>query len=366
MKIAMIDPAAFTLHYDVPLCEALAAEGHDVTLYTTTFAHGPMPEANGFSMVEWFYQRNVPDFVPRRIARGLQHWFDMRRLARHLVRQQYDVVHVQWSVVNRIDVAVWKALPLPVVFTAHNSVGRPDDALGREALTAFDAVVAHSEFGAQGLREHYDLKAVWQVPIGAYDTYTKMADPEAPPVQLGDGPVVVLTGLLRAYKGVDVLLAAWPRVRAAVPDAQLLIAGRPVDVDLPETAPKGAFILPRFLDEPEYAWVLRRAAIVCLPYTKIDMSAVMFSAIALGRPMLLSGVGGFREFDGRGAEFVEPGNAGALAAALIALLGDEARRDELAAQAATAAVEHYSWSAIARKYGTYYAGLCKDAPSSQL
>lgn len=357
MKVAVVDPAAYSLVYDVPLCEALAREGHDVTLFTTTFAHGPMPEARGFSLVEWFYQRRIP-LLPRRIARGVQHVSDMRRLSRHLVREGFDIVHVQWSVVDRVDVQVWRRCPLPVVFTAHNSVGRTSDSLGCDELRVFDAVVAHSRFGADGLREQCGLDEVWHVPIGSYDAYAELAAPEVVPVELGSGPVVALTGLLRDYKGVDVLLDAWPTVRAAVPDAQLVIAGRPVDVALPETPPDGATIIPRFLDEAEYAWLLRRADVVCLPYTKIDMSGVLFSAIALGRPMLLSDVGGFGEFDGRGAAFARPGDAADVAMQLIALLTDPSRREALAAEAVRAAREHYSWDAIGRTYTQRYADVC--------
>lgn len=361
MKIAVIDPAAYSLEYDVPLCESLAAAGHDVTLYTATFAHGPMPVAHGYRQVEWFYQRRVPG-LRRRHARALQHPFDMWRLRRELVREGYDVVHVQWSVVDRFDVPFWRRLPLPVVFTAHNALPREggSESLSGERLRAFDAVVAHSAWGAAGLGERYDLPRLWHVPIGSYDAYAAQPDPPEPPVALSTGPVVALTGLLRPYKGVDVLLAAWPQVREIVPDAQLVIAGRPMGIALPAHPPDGAQVLPRFLSEQEYAWLLRRADLVCLPYTAIDLSGVLFSAIALGKPMLLSDAGGFAEFVGQGAELVAPGDIDALAAAIARLLRDPARLAELAAEAQRAADEVYSWEAIAARYSQLYPQLLAD------
>jgi glycosyltransferase involved in cell wall biosynthesis len=356
VKIAMVDPAAFTLPYDTELCAALAREGHDVTLFTTRFAHGEMPAADGFKLVEWFYQRSIPG-LPRRIARGVQHPFDMRRLARHVVDAGFDIVHVQWSVIDRVDVRTWKALPLPVVFTAHNSVGRANDGLDCAALREFDAVVAHSQFGADGLRAQCGLPNVWQVAMGAFEGFRDCADPAQLPVQLDDGPVVALTGLLRPYKGVDTLLEAWPAVRDHISNAQLVIAGRPMGVDLPDPAPTGVHLVPRFLDDEEYAWVLKRADLVCLPYTAIDLSAVLFSALAVGTPVVLSDVGGFGEFVGQGAELVPPSDPAALADTLVRLLQDPARRTELADEARVAAQERYSWSAIGAAYTSHYASL---------
>jgi glycosyltransferase involved in cell wall biosynthesis len=45
------------------------------------------------------------------------------------------------------------------------------------------------------------------------------------PLSRGDGPRVVFVGKLIVSKGVDLLIAAWPLVRAAHPDAKLQIAG---------------------------------------------------------------------------------------------------------------------------------------------
>jgi glycosyltransferase involved in cell wall biosynthesis len=84
---------------------------------------------------------------------------------------------------------------------------------------------------------------------------------------------------------------------------------------------------------------------------------VLFSAIAMGRPLVLSDVGGFSEFAGQGAELVPPGDAAALAETLAALLRDDARREQLAGEARTAGRDRYSWSAIARQYGELYPEL---------
>lgn len=355
MRIAIVDPAAYSLPYDVALCEALSDEGHDVTLFTTKFAHGPMPTAKNFRIVEWFYRRKMWP-LPRRISRGLQHIPNMQRLRRHLIRKKFDVVHVQWSVVDSFDVAFWKNVKLPTVFTAHNAVPREGkgESLDYEQLSAFDAVVVHSSFGEAGIRDHVELPNLWKIPHGALDTYRTVGNPPSPPLRLTDGPVVAMIGLLRPYKGVDVLLSAWPEVRAAVPNAQLVLAGRPMGIDLPQRFPEGVSTLLRFVQEEEFAWILRRADVVCLPYTAIDLSGVLFSALALGKPLVLSGVGGFQEFAGDGALLVEPGNKTQLAETLISILGDPAMQQTLSEQAQRAADELYSWKAIARAYTKQY------------
>jgi 2-polyprenyl-6-methoxyphenol hydroxylase-like FAD-dependent oxidoreductase len=49
MRIALVDPLAYTPPYDHALATALAEEGHDVTLLTSRFPHGsaPVPERYG-------------------------------------------------------------------------------------------------------------------------------------------------------------------------------------------------------------------------------------------------------------------------------------------------------------------------------
>jgi glycosyltransferase involved in cell wall biosynthesis len=367
VKIAIVDPAAYSLPYDVALCEALADRGHEVTLYTTTFAHGPMPEAHGFQIVEWFYQKNPMRLAAlgakvRRALRAMQHPKNLRRLLRTLNARHVDIVHVQWLVAPRYDAAAYgRLVDAPTVLTVHNATPRKDAApLNAEYLREFSALIAHSDAGARNLESVVvgDGNLITRIPHGAFDMYRSARNPIEDPIDMDpDAPTVVLAGLLRPYKGVDVLLRAWPSVLEHVPNAQLAIAGRPMGIELPNPLPSRVYTLPRFLDEREFAWLLHRADVVCLPYTSIDLSGVLFGALALGRPMVLSNVGGFAEFEGHGAVLVPPGDSDAVADALVAVLTDRELRERLAAESAAAADADYSWERIAEMHEQLYERL---------
>ncbi|MCW2962530.1 MAG: glycosyl transferase group 1 [Thermoleophilia bacterium] len=353
MRVAIVDPASWSLAYDEPLAASLARAGCEVTLYCTRSAHGveSPAEVPGLKVDEWFYRPGYGlGVLPRRLGRAIRHPLDLSKLVRHL-RTNADVVLVQWMPGRRVDARAWAQLAkdVPVLFTAHNAQER-DKATDAELLQGFSAVIAHSDGGAATLRE-VGLTNVWRMTIGAYDQYARMPDPATLPADIpADAPLAVFAGLLRDYKGVDVLLDAWPAVVDRVPDARLIIAGRPVDVELPAVAPAGATILPRFVSEEELGWLLRRAQVCVLPYRKIDMSGVAVSALACGTPLVASDVGGLGEYAGRGALLVPPGDATALAEALIEVLGSPERQEELAREAREAVAEHYSWDGIAAQY----------------
>ena len=48
MRVAVVDPQAFTPPYDDELCRALSAAGADVELLTARFTHGEAPVAHGY------------------------------------------------------------------------------------------------------------------------------------------------------------------------------------------------------------------------------------------------------------------------------------------------------------------------------
>jgi glycosyltransferase involved in cell wall biosynthesis len=364
VKVAIIDPASWSLAYDAPLGTALARAGCRVTLHCTRSPHGAeaMARAEGFVVEESFYRSGYGlGVLPRRLGRAIQHPLDLAKLARRL-RRDADVVMVQWLPGRGVDARAWARLAqeLPVTFTAHNAQER-DNAVDPDLLRGFSAVIAHSEGGARVLRDA-GVDEVWQMRLGAYTQYAQAPDPDVLPLDLPeDAPLVVLPGLLRDYKGVDVLLAAWPRVHEQLPQARLVIAGRPMGIDLPDDPPAGATIIPRFVSEQELGWLLRRASVCCLPYRRIDMSGIAASALACGTPLVLSDVGGLAEYVGRGGVTVPPGDHEALARELVAVLSDRQRLQQLAAEARQAIADVYSWDAIAREYVERLAALVTAA-----
>jgi glycosyltransferase involved in cell wall biosynthesis len=89
-----------------------------------------------------------------------------------------------------------------------------------------------------------------------------------------------------------------------------------------------------------------------------SLSNVILEAMAAGLPVVAFDVGGNSELvnDERGA-LVPPGNEEQFAAALQALLGSEARRQELGANARKFVQEHFSLDRVRARYEELYQGL---------
>jgi glycosyltransferase involved in cell wall biosynthesis len=172
-------------------------------------------------------------------------------------------------------------------------------------------------------------------------------------------PVVLCPGLIRPYKGIDLLLEAWREQRGA----ELWIAGRPMmDVSsLIARAPTGTRFLTRYLTDGELVALLRRADLVVLPYREIDQSGMLFAALALGVPLLLSDAGGFPEVAATGAAVTFPsGDSAALGRRLRELLDDPDRLGRMREAAARAPSGPYSWSAIAQRTLDLYAEISRS------
>jgi len=116
--------------------------------------------------------------------------------------------------------------------------------------------------------------------------------------------------------------------------------------------------VPRFIGDDELPAYFKRADLVVLPYREIDQSGVLFTALAFGKPLLLSDVGGFPEIAATGAARTFPaGNAGALRDALRELLADKQARSALANRARELADGEYSWQRIGQRTLALYESL---------
>ncbi len=371
MRVQLVDPPAFTPPYDHALASALARGGAEVELITSRFAYGAVPDPDGYVRRELFYRRAVgaAGSRTRRLSKLAGHVPDMLRYRR--AAADADVVHFQWLTAPVLDVALLP--PRPLVLTAHDLLPREPRpgqlAAQRRLLQRVDAVVVHSEYGRGQLVNGLGLDAA-RVHVIHHGAFTHAVNgPRAPlPAELsapGGGisgrPVVLFAGLLRPYKGLDTLLRSWRRVTGA----ELWIAGRPMmDLGpLRELGGDGVRWVPRFVSDGELGALLARADVVVLPYARtqrFDQSGVLATAMAFGKAVVVTDIGGFSEIAAAGAaRLVAPDDPEALGGALAALVADPAERERLGAGALAAARGPYSWDAAARATLALYARITR-------
>jgi glycosyltransferase involved in cell wall biosynthesis len=227
--------------------------------------------------------------------------------------------------------------------------------LDRRLADRMDAVIVHTRHGAELLGGG---EKVHVIPHGAFEHLTHQADELPLPPELAEieRPVVLYVGVVRPYKGVDVLVEAFQQVE----DAELWVVGRPLGVSmerLRRLAPPGRVrFVGRYVTDAELPAFFRRADVVALPHRNVDVSGVLFAGLAFGKAMVMSDVGGFRELvaDHGAGLLVPPGDSGALATAIGGLLADPEERRRLEERAAAAASGPYSWDRIAEQTNAVY------------
>jgi len=167
-------------------------------------------------------------------------------------------------------------------------------------------------------------------PVGADERAATRARLGLP----ASAPVVVCVGRCTRQKGQDVLVAAWPQVRAACPDAVLVLVGD-IQGDGVRIGPAADGGIRQWgAVEDVRPWYVA-ADVVAAPSRWEGLALTAIEAMACGRPVVASDVPGLREVLRAGSlrfgvgALVPPEDPAALADALVSRLRDGAvRRDE--------------------------------------
>ena len=369
------------------LALALGRAGHDVTVCTRR--DDPVT-AEVVELAPSVRVRHVPAGPAEPIPKDelVDHIPELSAgLARAWRTDRPDVVHGHfwmsgWAAVGP---ARQRGTPLVQTFHALGSVKRrhqgagdtsPDGRIRVETAVARRArrvVASCPDEATELVRIGVPAASIDTVPSGVD---TCMFTPDGPAAPRGAAPRLRVLGRLVRRKGADETVQAL----ADVPGAELVVAGGgndpATDPDvarlrrLAEAAGVGDRV--RFtgaVRRDEVPELLRSAdVVVCAPWYE-PFGIVPLEAMACGRPVVASRVGGLQETVrcGRTGLHVPPRDPRALAAALRELTGDPDRAAALGAAGRDRVVAGYAWDRIAEQVLAVYrsAGCGSTAPAEE-
>ncbi|MBI4571662.1 MAG: glycosyltransferase family 4 protein [Chloroflexi bacterium] len=290
----------------------------------------------------------------------------VRRL---LAEERFDVVHVHEPFMPVLPIHFLRLADCVRVGTFHASREKTQFFYiwGRNHLRRWfrhlDGKIAVSAAAASYVEQYFP--GYYNIIPNGVDIERFSAD-VAPLPEYQDGKLNLLfVGRPEKRKGLDVLLAAFQRVRAQRADTRLIVVGagnfgsyerrvrsrRIADVSFRGYVP--------YEELPRYH---RTADLFCAPNTGFESQGiVLLEAMAAGLPIVASNIEGFATVLTHGVEglLALPGDDAGLAETILALLADPERRRQMAEQARGRARE-YAWPRVSQQILSYYERLLHE------
>jgi glycosyltransferase involved in cell wall biosynthesis len=170
---------------------------------------------------------------------------------------------------------------------------------------------------------------------------------------LGEGPLLLSVSVKRPSKNLGRLIEAMATVAEKVPDAVLVLAGSPShhDDELRAVADRagvtGRVRFPGHVSGADLEGLYRAAACFVFPSLYEGFGLPVLEAMRRGLPVVCSTASAVPEVAGDAALYFDPHDTGAIATAVLRLLGDPDLAAELAEAGRTQA-GHFSWRATAQ------------------
>jgi glycosyltransferase involved in cell wall biosynthesis len=248
-------------------------------------------------------------------------------ILRDLSKQPPDLIHVQsWSM-YRLGAWLARRLARPFILGIHGYL--PPQIRIHFNRQWGRRIIAVSQSVKSELLSRTSLPPEM---VSVIHAGVVVPDSPAPPAVLAPDrlPVVGTAGPLEAVKGNVFFLGAAQRVAALLPETEFLVAGAgPEEENLRRLARELGLNRNVTFASNQYDFSAALAAmdIFCLPSLRQGLGTIMLEAMALGRPVIATGVGGIYSVvrNNETGLVVPPSDSGALAERILELLHDPVR-----------------------------------------
>lgn len=259
----------------------------------------------------------------------------------------YPMLHLWSPIINLITPSI------PKVTTIHDPIMHKGEKniilelIQKIVIKQSAIIIILSKIFIPVIEKHgFPTDRISVIPHGefSYYMYNNVGD------TVRENNTILFFGRIHEYKGLDVLIEAFPLIKKKIPDAKLLIVG---EGDITPYLSKlsnlqDVELVNYWIEDYEVAKFFLRSSVIVLPYTDATQSGVIPIAYMLKVPVISTNVGGIPEQveDKKTGILVKPGDPVEIADACIELLTNPILASSLAEMGYQKAVQEWNWERL--------------------
>ena len=265
--------------------------------------------------------KNVP--IIRNIWKFYLNSFD-KRFAKYINSQQYDYVNLVGQCSTDYYETLLSYIKSPIVVSLHevipNLVNKDNVLMPKWFKSLFASkcnIVVHSQNSYDDLKRYsgVDFSRVHLIHFGLFESFRNIK-PDFSILQGVSSPYILFFGVIRPYKGLDLLYKAVRNHRDYFSKYKLVVAGSGYDENIVKIKNDDSFIcINRRISNAELVSLISNAMFIVCPYRGVSQSGVPQTTFVFNKPIVATNLSAFSEMmtDGHNCLLFEPENSDDLA-----------------------------------------------------